>query len=343
MLLKVSRPFKAIKFPAPRTKFSTQTRVGATCATASQIEAYRRDGVVLLKGVLSPEEVEMGQRAVDAAVANPGPFSEFIGANSTWQSITDLFEGGDSTNSKAGRSDWTMFQDQFSTRRVAEMVCFVRESSAARIIAQLMDSKTAVFFYDHVIVKRPSCRKATAKANAKESQQIPWHQDLPYWDVDGSQIGSIWVPFDSMPQSAGVTWVLGSHRWGLFRPRHFVDASPYVGTEHFPDMPDIDSLVQSSNAAVEANLSLGGPVQTRTFAVEPGDVLAFDARIIHGSGRNDDPSGTSHRRVALRFGGDDAVYFKRKGETAIPTPDTHHGLAHGDRLACEAFPRVWPR
>ena len=56
-------------------------------------------------------------------------------------------------------------------------------------------------------------------------------------------------------------------------------------------------------------------------------------------------SDKDHRRVALRFGGDDCFYVKREGESAIPTPEVEavHGLRHGDRLACRSFPKVYSR
>jgi ectoine hydroxylase-related dioxygenase (phytanoyl-CoA dioxygenase family) len=101
------------------------------------------------------------------------------------------------------------------------MMSFVRDTPLPKLAAQLMGSRTLDFFYDHVIVKKPCTDAAQAV--------IPWHQDLPYWNVDGAQIGSAWVPLDEVTGEAGVTWLLGSHKWGLFRPRHFVDASPYEG------------------------------------------------------------------------------------------------------------------
>jgi ectoine hydroxylase-related dioxygenase (phytanoyl-CoA dioxygenase family) len=290
--------------------------------TQQHIETFRRDGVVLLKGVLDSKVVESGRLAVEDAIAHPGPQAEFIRANSTWTSVSNDF--GAPITPDRDKDDWIMFQDQFSSTRCPKMARFVREeSNVGRIAAELMQSKTATFFYDHVICKRPNLR---SKQEKDESTSIPWHQDLPYWNVDGSQIASVWIPFDAMPEDStdGVTWIIGSHSWGLFRPRHFVDASPYEGTEHLPDMPPVEDWVAS------------GKAHRRTFA---GDVLVFDARIIHCSGTNMDQ--TPHRRVALRFGGDDAVYFERPGETAIPTPDIHHGLSHGDPLACEAFPLVW--
>merc|ERR1711924_109464 len=86
-------------------------------------------------------------------------------------------------------------------------------------------------------------------------------------------------------------------------------------------------------------------VEGRTFAVEPGDIVAFNVRTIHGSPGNDSPVGCDQRRISLRFGGDDCTYSDHPYETAIPTKevDAMHGLKHGDPLACATFPKVWPR
>lgn len=81
-----------------------------------------------------------------------------------------------------------------------------------------------------------------------------------------------------------------SRRWCL------LDASPYEGTEYLPSMPDIEQLIDSHKASVTS------------FAVEPGDILAFDAKIIHMPKGNLNFSRLPLRRIALRLGGDDAVY-----------------------------------
>ena len=47
--------------------------------TREEVAAYQRDGVVLLRGVLSEAELELARDAVDGAIATPGPFAEFIG------------------------------------------------------------------------------------------------------------------------------------------------------------------------------------------------------------------------------------------------------------------------
>lgn len=334
--------------------------------TLDEIQTFQRDGVVLLRGLLSATDVALAKSAIDGGIAQPGPMAEFIGKDVKWN---DLYADD------AARREWSMFQDQFSAQRVPQMKQLACDTDIGRVIAQLMGSTSSTFFYDHVICKKP------VTVRDAEQTRIPWHQDLPYWKVDGSQIASMWIPVDSMTTEAAVTYIPGSHKWGLFRPRHFVDSSPYAGTEQLDDMPNIDEMLTS------------GEIESVAYAVEPGDVLAFDARVIHGSkghivsttdagasltsadvtstvhcdnksddiGTTDDGgnlkdviSGSdhyayarirAHRRVALRFLGDDATYCDRPGETAIPPPDMTavHGKKHGDPLTCELFPKVWPK
>merc|ERR1711998_263699 len=99
-----------------------------------------------------------------------------MGADTTWES---LFDAG-----SQGR-DLELFQDQVfyqeALERVPDWNTVVDHSPAAEIIAKLMGASTVSFFYKHLILKRGGAQRA-----------IPWHQDLPYWKVDGSQIGSVW-------------------------------------------------------------------------------------------------------------------------------------------------------
>ena len=119
--------------------------------------------------------------------------------------------------------------------------------------------------------------------------------------------------------------------WGLFRPQHFVDHSPYVGREELPPLPDLDALLSSGRASA------------LSFATTAGDAVCFDARLVHASEGNGTALG--QRRVALRYGGDDATYCERQGETAIPTReiDEMHGLRHGEPLSCEVGRKRGPR
>ena len=141
------------------------TSSGAAVVTDADVETYLRDGVVLLRGVLSTEDLRLAERAIDLAIRSPGPWAEFIGADTTWE---DIFQEG---AEREERGDWVMFQDQFASHRIPEMRSFIRDTPLPGLMARLMGSQTLDFFYDHVIVKRPDPDATKAV--------IPWHQDLP--------------------------------------------------------------------------------------------------------------------------------------------------------------------
>ena len=63
------------------------------------------------------------------------------------------------------------------------------QSPAPEAAAQLMQSDQVQFFHDHILVKEPGTAKAT-----------PWHQDAPYYFVDGKQTISFWIPIDPCGQ-----------------------------------------------------------------------------------------------------------------------------------------------
>lgn len=304
-----------------------------------QIDTFNKDGVILIKKALNSKQINLGRESIAESILNPGPHAEFLGEKDTKAAPQDIKEGN-SNETDLGlhhNSNWNLFQDQYSSVRCKKMKQFIHESKLARIAAKVMQSTTASFIYDHVI-----CKVQNNLSN-QSSSRIPWHQDLPYWNFDGNQIVSVWIPFDEMSACASkdvLSFVIGSHKWGLFRPNHFVDATPYEGTEQMDDMPDIKELVSTGKATVQS------------FDVCPGDVLIFDSRIIHGSGphvialdddnMNNNKCHWLHRRVALRFGGDDAIFYKRKGETAIPPSYIQHDLQHGDKVSLDgSFPILY--
>ena len=71
---------------------------------------------------------------------------------------------------------------------------------------------TARFFHEHVLVKEPRTESRT-----------PWHHDLPYYCIDGTQCVSFWTALDPVPRAICLELVVGSHRWGKsFMPRKFI-------------------------------------------------------------------------------------------------------------------------
>jgi len=264
-----------------------------TPLTADDVASYEADGVICLRGRFDSGWVELLQEATERCIVAPGPHAVI----------------GDRSQPGFFFSDQDMWWHDDSFKR------FLFESPAAQIAAELMRSRAVNFFFDQVIVKEPGT-----------VQRTPWHQDLPYWAVKGSQICAIWLALDPVAARNSVEYVVGSHRWGTeFSPRHFADATLYEGTG-LPPLPDID--------AQRTTLDI------RSWDMEPGDCLVFNALMVHGAHGN---SSLAHRRraVSTRWCGDNARYCMRPGEVAVPSKDP--GLKDGDPLTCALFPRIWPK
>lgn len=257
------------------------------------IEDFQEQGAVFLPGLFA-DWVAPLRLAVEKALDAPGPLER-------------------SYQPKDGSAPF--FQDYCNWQRFSELRDFVFHSAAAPVAAALMRSRTARFFHDHILVKRPGTSLVT-----------PWHQDLPYYCVKGSQSVSFWTPLDPVPRDVSLECVAGSHRWSEsgFRPKRF-DGSPLYQQDDFNEMPD-----------VEANR---GSLTILGYTLQPGDAIAFDFRTIHGAPGN---LATSSRRVvSTRWVGDDAQWAVRSGPTSPPFPHIH--LQDGAPFDAPDFPLIFSR
>ena len=203
------------------------------------------------------------------------------------------------------------FQDLCNWQRVPEFERFVYESPAAALAASLMQSRSARFFHDHVLVKQPGGSTVT-----------PWHQDLPYYCVDGEQSVSFWIPLDDVPNSVSKECVRGSHKWGKgFRPMRF-DGSRLYESDDFDVMPDIDAMRPTLDVA--------------RWDMQAGDAIAFDFRTIHGAPGNSSPR--VRRVFSARWVGDDATFAVRPGKGSPPF--TGLTMKHGDPFDAPIFPQI---
>lgn len=257
--------------------------------TAEQIADFQRDGAVVLRGVFDGW-VDVMAAGIAANMAEPGPYAS---ENAVTQ----------------GR----FFDDYCNWTRIAAFADVVRNSPAAQIAATAMQSNTAQFFHDHVLVKEPGTPMPT-----------PWHQDAPYYFVEGTQTVSLWIPLDPV-DDASLRFIAGSHQWDkLVRPVSWADNSDfYDGPQDWVPVPDPDA----------------DPGQTKVleWPMVPGDAVLFDFRTAHGARGNTLPR--RRRALSLRFVGDDARYVERPGRTSPPFPG--HGMQPGERLRSDWFPIVW--
>ena len=184
------------------------------------------------------------------------------------------------------------------------------------LAAQFFKTDKINLFYDQLFVKEPST-----------SNRTRWHNDQPYWPVRGWPVMSFWVALDPVTKETGaVEFIPGSHRWGhWFQPENFAPgvSKSYEQNPDFVKMPDIETERDQHKIV--------------SWDMEPGDVLAFHALVVHGSGGNH--SNTIRRRgYAVRYTGREAVYCADLGSHLGNRNPT---LKDGDVLDSEQYPVVW--
>ena len=156
------------------------------------VDSFRRDGAVCIRGAFTDDEVALVAQGIDRNLADPSELALVA-----------------SRPDDPGR----FFEDFCGWQRIPEYEKFIRESAAAQIAGELMGSRQVRLFHDHVLVKEPATRQPT-----------PWHQDQPYYNVDGRQVCSLWMPVDPVDRESTVEFVAGSHLGPWLMPRTFMDA-----------------------------------------------------------------------------------------------------------------------
>ncbi len=260
----------------------------------SDVETFRRDGVLCLRGAFAGWVGGL-RRGIARNERAPGEF------------------GGDSVREvETGR----FFDDYCNWRLIAEYRDFVENSPAAEIAARVMGSRRARMFHEHVLVKEPGTGKRT-----------PWHQDLPYYNVQGAQTVSIWIALDPVAREVCPEFVVGSHAWGkLYYPRLFLTDENYdYAGGGYETVPDIEARRDDHEIV--------------SWTLEPGDALLFSFLTLHGAPPN--MSDERRRGFSVRWLGDDVTYATRPGRTSPPYTDI--GLADGEALRDDIFPVIWPR
>jgi ectoine hydroxylase-related dioxygenase (phytanoyl-CoA dioxygenase family) len=253
-------------------------------------EEFRRDGACVVRGLLSEAEVARLQAGVERNLAAPSERA---------------IEGGGESGS--GR----FFEDFRNWTRVAEYEEVIRGSRLGEAAAELMGSETVRLHHDHLLVKEPGTTIRT-----------PWHQDQPFYNVDGFDTVSFWIPLDPVARESTLEFVAGSHAprtW--YMPRSFFDDRPLVFEDGaFAEVPDVE--------ADRATHTILG------WELEPGDAVAFNMLTLHAA------AGSRRRRRAfsVRLVGDDVRFAVRPHPTSPAFPELEGVLAHGDVLDHPLFP-----
>ena len=255
------------------------------------IHDFKRDGAVHLQGIFK-DWLPVLERGVEFNIKHPN-------------------EGA--LTHKADSHEGVFLEDFCSWQRISEYEDFIRHSPMAGIAAQLMQSSSVQFFHDHLLYKEASSGVPT-----------PWHQDIPFYCVGGTQTVSFWIPLEARAQKVSLRCAAGSHLLDKeIRPTSWANnESFYADDSQFMDIPDIDN----------------SDYEVREWAMQPGDAVAFDFRTIHGANANTVASRS--RTLSLRLVGDDVRYRQRDGRTSPNYPEINQQT--GDRLRADWFPVIYP-
>ncbi len=259
--------------------------------TPEEVDTYHRDGVLLLQNMFDEDWIELLNKGLDVNIKTPTRRSRI------WHKDT---------------SGHSMFYDHTAWQGIPEFVNCIEQSPGAKIVAEATRSKSIQVFHEHIFVKEPGTTKPT-----------PWHQDMPYYCVDGEDTGSYWIPLDPITKENTLQIVLGSHKWPkLVRPTRWSNDQPWYDNDtEFMDMPDLESIDHNK---MIPDLKIG-------------DAILFNFKTVHGAPGN--TSMNRRRAFSMRFIGDDVRYVDRGSETSPPF--TGINLKTGATMRKDWFPIVW--
>ncbi len=263
----------------------------AVLAAPSTVAAYQRDGAVCLRGLLNAAELERLGRGIDANLVAPSP-----------RAIV------------ASQPDDPGFfiEDFCNWQHNADYRATAFDTPLPEVAAALMQSRSVRLYHDHMLTKQPGTRAPT-----------PWHQDQPYYNIDGLQNVSFWIPVDPVPREATLEFVAGSHRGPWLMPRTFMDhQARWFPEGSLAELPDIEGT--------RAQQPILG------WALEPGDAVAFHMLSLHAA------AGARQRRrvFSLRYLGDDTRHAPRRWKTSPDFAGLAEQLPAGAPMRHPLFPLI---
>ncbi|HYC55427.1 MAG TPA: phytanoyl-CoA dioxygenase family protein [Candidatus Binatia bacterium] len=231
-------------------------------------KAFLQDGAVLLRGVLSPQQLARCREAFDWAIENPGP------------NAYRIFDG----------TEQQTHNDNANPRARARLEELVASLPLSRLFADLWGSRHVWYFAEEVFLK-----------TGGRGSRTPWHQDTSYLRWAGMHWANAWISFEAVPKRNALEVVRGSHLGTLYDGTTFRDpddpTQPLHGGGALPRLPDIEAQRRLDPSCYDI----------LSWATELGDVVAIHPGVLHG-GAPVDANFPERHTLVFRFFGDDATF-----------------------------------
>lgn len=148
-----------------------------------QISDFRRDGHILLRGLVSPQELATYRPAINSAADR-------------FNSETKPLEERD-TYGKAFLQIQNLWEQDEAVRK------FVLAQRFAHVAARLLGAEGVRIYHDQALFKEPG------------GGPTPWHQDQYYWPLDTEKTITMWMPLVNIPAEVGsMTFGSGTQHMG---------------------------------------------------------------------------------------------------------------------------------
>jgi ectoine hydroxylase-related dioxygenase (phytanoyl-CoA dioxygenase family) len=148
-----------------------------------QIQAYARDGHILLRSVASREEIDAVRPLLQDVVRKAAEAKAASGKTGGYAPF------------------FTQVTNVWRQDERLQNVVFARRF--AKIAAELMGASGVRLYHDQALFKPP------------DGKATPWHQDQFYWPLDTRSTITMWMPLLDTPEEMGtMVFASGSHRSG---------------------------------------------------------------------------------------------------------------------------------
>ena len=171
------------------------------------ISTYQEVGVVYLPDILDAEWIKHLAASIDEVVERDDlivrNFSKIAETLVDPEKPAEPGSLQERLADKIGKATGRFLMGCGNWSKTQDLRALITHTCLGRIAGALMQSSEVRVHNDLMFCKEPGSLHRTA-----------WHQDMSYWNIQGDQCLTLWIPVDVVDEGNGMMgYIRGSHRW----------------------------------------------------------------------------------------------------------------------------------